>query len=218
MDDEFRLPRRGDNPFLVKVIEPDSPTWVSLHWLSSLRVDDSYFATAFKEAADKIVKELARGGGSQHPDIFFMPIAYLYRHALELKMKTIVGLAVKLELLAEEKNLRSALKQHNLYSLWNFVKSAVVSYWPSELQDLLSAAERIIQELHNIDKSGQALRYSKNMSGKSNLEDFPDSVQLIHLQEVFQALFNLLEGCEAGFEHAFEMRSEMLRDYRHNSY
>lgn len=213
MDDEFRWPKKGDNPFLVKAVEPNSPTWASLHWLASLKVDDSFFAKAFKEAGDKIVRELTRDEDSQHPDMFFMPIAYLYRHSLELKMKEIVRLGIKLELLKEDKKVPDVLGGHSLHQLWNLVRKIAEAYWPDGSQNDLNAAERIIQELHNIDKSGQSLRYSKDLSGKSTLEKLPDSVQLTHLQDVFQAIFNFLDGCEAGLDHAIEMRNEMLSYY-----
>ena len=213
MDDEFRWPKKGDSPFLVKAVEPNSPTWASLHWLASLKVDDSFFAKAFKEAGDKIVKELSRGDDSQHPDMFFMPIAYLYRHSLELKMKEVVRLGIRLELLKEDKKLSDVLGGHSLHQLWNFVRRVAQAYWPDGSQNDLNATERIVQELHNIDKSGQSLRYSKDLTGKGILERLPDSVQLTHLQDVFQAIFNFLDGCEAGLNHAIEMRNEMLDYY-----
>ncbi|MBI4962674.1 MAG: hypothetical protein HY913_05295 [Desulfomonile tiedjei] len=32
MDEEFRWPKKGDNPFLIKAVEPGSPTWASQHF------------------------------------------------------------------------------------------------------------------------------------------------------------------------------------------
>jgi len=135
MDDEFRWPQKGDNPFLVTAIELNSSTWASLPWLASLKVDDSFLAAAFKEAGDKIVKELGRSEDFQHPDKFFMPIAYLYRHSLELKMKTIVRLGRSLELIESGQKLSRVLRSHNLYQLWNFVRAVVEVYSPDERQD-----------------------------------------------------------------------------------
>jgi len=36
MDEEFRWPNKGDNPFLVTAVELGSPTWASLSWLASM--------------------------------------------------------------------------------------------------------------------------------------------------------------------------------------
>jgi len=213
MDDEFRWPKKGDNPFLVKAVDPDSPTWASLHWLASLRVDDSFFARAFKEAGDKIVGELTRANTFQHADMFFMPIAYLYRHSLELKMKEIVRRGIGLELIPKDEKTSEALEDHNLHQLWNFIKKVVEAHWPDGSKNDIDATGRIVQEFHNIDKSGQSLRYSKDLSGRSTLDKLPKSVQLTHVRDVFEAVFNFFDGCEAGLDHAIEMRNEMLDYY-----
>jgi len=215
MDEKTRWPKKGDNPFLARSADPSSPTWASLHWFASLKVDDAFFATAFKQAGDKIIKELSRGEDPRHCDRLFMPIAYLYRHSMELKMKEIIRLGIRLELIEKDERLTDVLKDHNLHHLWNSVRIVVEAYWPDGSQNDLNAAERIVQEFHQIDKSGQILRYSKDQAGNSTLEKLPKSVQLTHLQEVFEAVFNLLDGCEAGLDHAMDIRNEML-SYYHN--
>ena len=212
-DNNFRWPKKGDNPFLVKAADPNSPTWTSLHWLASWQVDDSFFASAFKDAGDKIVKELDRGEDFQHPDMFFLPVAYLYRHSLELKMKEVIKLGIRLELIEQDEKLSSALKDHKLHHLWNYVRKTIEGHWPDSPKEDLNAAGRIVQEFHNIDKSGQGLRYSKNLSGESTLEALPQSVQLTHLQDVFEAIFNFLDGCETGLDDAIDMRNELLNYY-----
>lgn len=166
MKGDFRWPKKGDNPFLVKLADRNSPTWASLHWLASFNHDDSLFSTAFKEAGDKIVKELSRGKYPSHPDMFFMPIAYLYRHSLELKMKHIIRLGIRLELIEKDTKVSNELENHRLHQIWNYVKKVLEKCWMDSHKEELNAASRIIQEFHNIDKSGQNLRYSKDLSGK----------------------------------------------------
>jgi hypothetical protein len=218
VDDEYRWPKRGDNPFLVKAVEPDSPTWAALHWLASLKVDDSFLAGAFKEAGDKIVEELGRANTFQHADMFFMPIAYLYRHSLELKMKEVVRLGIELKLIPEDNKTSETLENHNLHQLWNLVKKAVEAHWPESSKNDIDSAGRIVLEFHNIDKSGQNLRYSKDLLGRSTVDRLPKSVQLTHVRDVLEAVFNFLDGCEAGLDHAIEMRNEMLSYYGDDSF
>jgi len=213
MDIEIRWPKKGDNPFLVTAVEPTSPTWTSLHWLASLDVDDSFFANAFKEAADKIIKELSRGEDPWHPDKFFMPVAYLYRHGLELQLKQLIKMGIKLDFIERDDNVSSALVDHKLYQLWNYVMKIVEHYWPEGPKEDINAAGRIIQEFHNIDKSGQSLRYAEDLSGKKTLNRLPEYVQLTHLKDVMDAVFNFLEGCQSGLYHELEMRSEMLSEF-----
>ncbi|MGD0971968.1 MAG: hypothetical protein ABSA04_11320 [Desulfobaccales bacterium] len=216
MNEEIRWPKKGDNPFHVKYVDPNSPTWASLHWLASLNINDSFFANAFKEAADKIIKELSRGEEPWNHDTIFMPIAYLYRHGLELKMKHLIKMGIELDLLKRDDKVSSALGSHKLHQLWNYLRKIVEGYWPEGQKEVLDATGRIIQEFHNIDKTGQNLRYSEDSSGKESLNGFPEFVQLTDLNDVIDAVFNFLEGCEAGFDHALEMRNDMMREFSDN--
>jgi len=215
MDEEHRWPRKGDNPFLAGTIDLSSSTWAALHWLASREVDDSFFALAFKEAGDKIVKELNRGEDRERGEKFFLPIAYLYRHCLELKMKTIIRQGIRLQLIEKNKKISDVLRTHNLSQLWNALKKVVQAYWPEGPQEELQAAEQIVEKFHAVDKSGQNLRYGRDKSGESTLHKLPESVELTHLQEVLEAIFNFLDGCQAGLEYEIDMRSEML-SYDHD--
>ncbi len=214
MEDKFPWPQKGDNPFLVEAADQNSPAWVSLRWLSSLDVDDSYLATAFKESADKVVENIGHGDTVGHPDIFFMPIAYLYRHSFELKIKNIIIIGIEIQLIENSEKLRSIKQKHKLYPLWNYAKRVIEAHWPDSPKEDLSAAERIIHEFHKIDQSGQKLRYTKKLSGQSTMTSLPASAELKQLKVVSDALFNFFEGCEAGLDHAIEMRNEELSYYQ----
>lgn len=211
MDEEYRWPKKGDNPFLVEAVDPNSPTWASIHCLS-LNFNDSFLGSAFKEAGDKIIKELSRGEDWLPPDQFFLPIAYLYRHGVELKLKKLIRIGMELDLIESNDNVLKALKHHNLHKLWNYVRIIIEKYWSEGPKENINAVERIIQELHKIDKSGQNLRYSVDKSGNKTLEKLPKDVQLTHLRDVMDAVFNFLDGCETGLGHELEIRKEM-RDY-----
>lgn len=129
MEESFRWPKKGDNPFLVKSADRNSPTWTFLHWLTLQNFADSLLAGAFKESGDKIIKDISKGEDTNHPDKFFITIAYLYRHSLELKMKHMIRLGIKLGLIEEDKKISDALKSHELYKLWNYLKKILKKRW-----------------------------------------------------------------------------------------
>ena len=56
MEESSHWPKKGDNLFLAKSTDHNSPTWAYLHWLTLQNFDDSLLAGAFKEAGDKIIK------------------------------------------------------------------------------------------------------------------------------------------------------------------
>jgi hypothetical protein len=202
MEQEIRWPKKGDSLFPRNAFDPHSPTWVNLEWLAGWVSDDSLYALAFKEAGDKIIKELSRGEDLRHPDMFFMPIAYLYRHSLELSMKQIIRLGIGLEFVEENESVRSALKNHDLNKLWCYVRRVAKE---GSTKDELDAVGRVIQALHVIDKSGQSLRYSKNSSGKKTIKDYPQFVRLEELQKVVEGVFNFLQAGDSYLSDALQM-------------
>lgn len=208
---KIRWPQKGDNPFFQG--DTMSPGWTSIQWLASLNADDSIFSMAFKEAGDKIVKEIHRDNDGRPADIYFMPITYLYRHSLELKLKHIIRLGCNLELLKCDDNITFLLEHHELHPLWNKARMIIESHWPDIEKRDLNAAGSIVQGFHNIDKSGQNLRYSQNLAGESTLNNMPESVDLAHLQDVFEAVFNFLDGCEMGLDEAVDFRNEMQSEF-----
>ena len=114
---KIRWPKAGDNPFLLDGSSSNRSTLANLQWLVRFRTDDSVLAEGFKEAADMIVAELERGENSKHPDIYFFPVAYLYRHSVELQMKEILRQAISLGLVEKSEKLNEVLGDHSLASL-----------------------------------------------------------------------------------------------------
>ena len=56
--------------------------------------NDAGLAEAFKDAGDAIVESAIRDRVRYLPTRLFLPIAYLYRHSMELQMKSMVSDAI----------------------------------------------------------------------------------------------------------------------------
>ena len=207
----MRWPKKNDNPFFVKEPNSFSSTWACLNWFESLGVDDSYLADAFKESADKIISELSNAKTRQHGEKFFLPIAFLYRHCAELLLKQIIRRGINLDFIKKE-TVQSSLGKHNLHELWNHAKTIIVHYWPDESAEDLQAFEAILLKFHNMDKTGQELRYSKDTKGKSTFKSLPNSVDLEHFKDTFDAVYNFLDSCLMGLNEAWESQCEMMND------
>lgn len=201
-------PKPGQDIFAIKSVGMDSPTLAALQWLSDLHASDSWLADAFKTSADRLIYDLRKRKGPEHADIYFFPIGYLYRHALELKLKQVVRLAIKLELIESTPKIQGVLAEHGLYPLWNHAKSSLIRFWPEGPKGELSAAERVIQSMHIVDGAGQNLRYTKNKHGRSTFAKMPKYIELVHFQKVFSGVYNMLGGCEDAFENACQNASE----------
>ena len=109
--------KRKNDLELGEVLTPDSPTWIYLH---GVRFEDHDYAAAYREAKDRLVRQLTRDRRIHFSPDLFMPILYLYRHSLELELKNLLRFGSGL--LHGDEKLSNALGQHNLYDLWNYVK------------------------------------------------------------------------------------------------
>lgn len=191
---EMDIPWPSINDEAFKEV-PFSPTDACLEWIISNEYGWAITAS-FKEAANKIVDDLATGKISEHADIFFFPVAYLYRHSIELSLKELIWQGMQLGILEYEK-VKDLLGSHNLHNLWNKVNDILKTVCRDGNKDdlaALAAVERTILQLHKIDESGQGFRYLKDKKGKSLFQKLPQRVDLENLKKVMEGLFNFFEG------------------------
>lgn len=171
-----------------------SPTWCSLEWIDDERFNSDRMAGEFKRAADKIVLILLTDDDPYHRDGIFMPVAYLYRHSLELKLKYLLELAVSCNLIQPE-NANAVIIGHDLVRLWDLSKYSIQKHWPNSDKTVLNNTEALIRDFHKMDKSGQGLRYSHDIHGNKTISQYPRTIDLKLCQQSFDGIYNLLDGC-----------------------
>src|SRR4051812_19619856 len=75
-----------------------------------------HHADTFRNAAETLLDTHIEGD-DRHRDELFLPIAYLYRHSIELRLKNIVAIGMAMGFYDREK-AKAAMLDHNLASLW----------------------------------------------------------------------------------------------------
>lgn len=176
MEMSIPWPGRKDKIFSGGI--PFNPSYVSLDSWMEFYGWDALLPDAYKESADIIVSYIEEGKVTANPDPYFFPIVYLYRHSFELQLKKLIYMGIELEILEETGELKGVLCGHGLYPLWNKAKEVILDVWPDGDKDDIKNVERLIQEIHIIDKTGQTFRYSKDISGKSTTKQLPRNVDL----------------------------------------
>ncbi len=199
----FELPQKGDKIFSSEN-NARSNTNCDLEHILRLGIDCSALSDAFKNSADIIIEELNKDE-SPRTGIEFFPIAYLYRHSLELKMKGIIQISIQRGAISiQENESKELLGRHNLSKLFKKVKDIIMKTWTSpnrEEKEQLEGSEKIVEDFHKIDEGGQNLRYPKTKKGEPAMSPEAISmVDLLSLKENFHKLNNYLEGCEVGIE------------------
>ena len=161
-------PKKGDQAF-----KPPAPSAETLG--AFVMPSDGAYVVGFQRAADMIV-DSAKSDVCNSDDLFF-PIAYLYRHHLELMLKELVRLGMRIGAIDAPVDLpapsssccghiakapKDALSEHNLHKLWNEVKKLIKAQWPDSKDGDLKSAESVILEFHKLDRTGQAFRYARD--------------------------------------------------------
>jgi hypothetical protein len=167
---------------------------------------------AFKLAADMILDSHLAANGS-HNDILLFPVLYLYRHCVELKLKDLLLLGIHTgffdeattdKILDEEDGI---IGEHALCALWNKARDLLAHHCQNDPE--LKIAESMINDLHQIDKDGQTLRYDR-VKGTLQLRrpknkhlqdgqphpvyDIPETIDAANLRQSMDCLYTYLES------------------------
>lgn len=200
MADDLAWPDDKKSIFSLPASDPHSPTWCSIEWLSSWSdVDEGFLSSKFKIAADHIIEHLKTGQSFGHPDGLFMPIAYLYRHSLELQLKHLVRLGLAAFLVEDSAEIQRDLGRHDLLKLWCHGRAAIEKRWPDDDKIVINNTQALIRDFQMIDKSGQNLRYTRDSQDRPTALKYPESIELIEFQRVYEGVHNLLGGCASEF-------------------
>jgi len=157
---------------------------------------DGTYLVGFQRAADMIVA--AAQANDQHPDDLFFPIAYLYRHHLELMLKELVRLGVRWGTID---GCEDSLGEHNLHKLWNKAKQLIRAVWPDSPDDDLNAVEKMIGQFHKLDPNGQAFRYARDRHGAPHLQGAPQRIDLNNLKAAVDSVSRFLDASYAGIDY-----------------
>ena len=143
------------------------------------------YIVGYKHAADILVEYVCENQSDQ--DILVYPIAFLYRHHLELQLKFIISKGSIL--LGEDKQPPAT---HKLDDLWEKCKAIIEKLSPEDGPDL-AEIENIIDELTKFDPYSTAFRYPKNKQGKSSLYGV-NRINLRLLSEIIEKVSIPLDG------------------------
>jgi hypothetical protein len=146
-------------------------------------------------------------------DYLFFPLAFLWRHHIELALKNIIAKGRELEGDACEYPTG-----HRLSVLWVEAKPHIVKCGDPDAPEL-GNVEANIEEFERIDPAADGFRYPHSRDRKSaSLQDPPASASLLVLHEAMVALSNFFDGVDTEMSVRLDALSDMaaanaVRDY-----
>ena len=160
------------------------------------------YVSGYKEAADSLVNSVADRIGTA--DTLFFPIVFLYRHYIELRLKSL--LYDGHHLLDREYEQKS---EHQFSKLWPKVRSILVELWPDDSADGLTGIDGLIAQFEQIDPRSTTFRYPKGFDGENSLDIETRRVNLRNLKEVVGAMAIILEGSAIAISEYQSYKNDM---------
>lgn len=173
----------------------DRPEWYAFVW-------------GFKDAADRLVEDVVtEGASSAYARFLGNPILTLYRHSIELAIKSIL-------ITAGAAREPETLKSHNLVWLWGKAVEAMAREDPHVPKDAwVGMVARLITELNDADANSENFRYG--VDKKLNpYERKVENFDVLNLRRVMFKLASGLEGCDTWLYEARQARWEYEADMR----
>jgi hypothetical protein len=158
--------------------------------------DDIIYQDGYRQAALYLVEYLCDKGSRQ--GFLIYPIIYLYRHHIELTLKSIIRTAYSL--LATGKS-SDPLTQHDLSKLWTLARpllnavSEIADNSAFPLDDL-EGIDSYIRQMHEHDPDGQRFRYPTTRKGTPSLRSGLSSINIRDLSNALEKLADYLEGTD----------------------
>ncbi len=187
--------------------------WEYNAWLDHINRDYGYIE-GYRRSADILVNYIQDKTVDQ--DILIYPIVFLYRHHIELRLK---------ELIKEGRSLLGKdykkYEKHNIDFLWRECKKISKEIEP-ESEKNFQSIEKVIKDLHKIDKGSFNFRYSTDKKGNRSIDP---ELKIINIKEFSKSINEaicLLEGASCQFSYLQDCKQEIneikraKRAERHN--
>ena len=185
-------------------------------WVHSDLERLDYLAEPYRDQARELVRLWLYG--ARNPEVFAHVIAYLYRHAIELRIKHMMTRLRDFRA-ADDNGKAGMMLGHALVPLWQRVRDEYKESIDSPGEDVIV---RLLGEVDALDENSTAFRYPfrfvKDKRTKS-VQRVGTMGPLTHQSFdnfvwVLEALYNWLSGVEHDFVRGEEHAQEMAALYR----
>lgn len=192
-------PRKGD-----KLICGNTPDWENNAWLPSGRGGEIMpYIEGYLRAADILVQHVIELKRDQ--DFLVYPIIFLYRHHIELILKSLLLRTSYLSGQKLTKKDQENLGSHKLIPLWQALKPLIDSVsdkagWERLEKTDLEGVDDYIQQLSNLDPESFSFRYAKSKKGNPSLPKDLTLINLRHFSNMMKNLSAYLDHIDVGFQ------------------
>jgi hypothetical protein len=161
----------------------------------------------YHRAAQILAAHLLEDRGDLDAVIF--PFAACWRHHVEIRLK---ALLVDLQRLLERPIVKH--HHHDILQLWNEARPLILKANPKADRRDPNNAERVLQQLSELDPLGQDFRYEKRQDGTPSLDNV-ERLDVRAFHEALEGVASFLGGVAAQVDQALDLRREHELEMRH---
>lgn len=148
---------------------------------------------------------------SQLKEIYFFPMCYLYRNALELELKQIWFEECNFGF--QERCKKLSKSKHSFEKLWNMIKQDLIYHSQGEEnQSVISCAKRYILQINDLDSSSSVFRYPINKYGNYHFVK-NKYVDVRNVNEFCKEISDFLQNVTSMMQDHNEYLADMEAEY-----
>lgn len=202
----------------IKAGEESAHSWETNAWVSG--ASDYAYAEGYRRAARLVADHVIQS--KWDIDFLVYPVAFLYRHNVELQLKRLIPDGAFLaDVPLSEKDRELLPSTHRLDLLWILFKPILgkIAGEFGVTDNDMKAIESYVNQIHRIDDRSFAFRYMNTKSGDRSI----DGGELPHInvgalasamEKLTATLFGLGEAFHEAVQVECEMRAEAYADYQ----
>jgi hypothetical protein len=173
-------------------------------WLGQIEM--WHYVRGYEEAARILVEatETPEARAMARSDRLALPVVFLCRQAVELRMKDLIATGNRC--LGTTEPIEES--SHNLSKLWTSCRRLIMTAWPGTPDEDLDGIDSVIAGLHVVDPASTAFRYPTDRKGNKSLPDEMESFNLRVFFNKVTTVIDALEAAETGIDAEHDMRVE----------
>lgn len=134
-------------------------------------------------------------------DEMIYPVCFNMRHSIELRIKWALGVVSAILKYKKIITLRLKKKEHDIGSIWTDFK-LISETFDDRLAPLIERLSPFIQDIADIDPTGQTFRYPRNIKNKKHLVDV-SVINFFILREKFREIEELFDEMHRLIEYLY---------------
>lgn len=154
----------------------------------------------YREAAQVVFEQIQSDRSGR--DTLIFPLAFLWRHAIELQLKWIVARG---QVVVDE--AAEYPKTHNVQKLWAMAQVVIAELNEPDHGEIENTT-RIIDELSALDPEATGFRYHEDKKGQPSLTTTPDSLDVGQVHEALSGVSQFLDGVSDVLENAIDYMNQ----------